>query len=82
VAAMCRLTRFATRIPGNGFNGLGGEFSGTARVRLVPATGVGAPTTGLHKRGELYVDSQGNLFPCVADSVSSNAVTWKKVVLQ
>jgi hypothetical protein len=63
--------------------GLGGEFSGaSAPIRLDPATTAGAPTSGTHKRGELYVDSQGSLFLCVADSAGTSAGTWKKVVLQ
>jgi hypothetical protein len=63
---------------------IGGNFSGSmAPIRLQPAAAAGAPTTGPHKRGEMVVDSQGNLFLCMADSTSSApAGTWKKVVLQ
>jgi hypothetical protein len=71
-----------TGVKGKSYTGLGGDFSGaTAPIRLQPATTSGAPTTGTHKRGELYVDSQGQLFLCVADSVSGNAGTWKHVHL-
>jgi hypothetical protein len=62
---------------------IGLEANGySAPLRLRPASTSGAPTTGTHKRGELFVDSQGNLFLCVADSVGTGAGTWKKVVLQ
>jgi hypothetical protein len=60
----------------------GGSFSGkTAPVWLHPSFTAGAPTSGFHRRGELYVDSQGQLFLCVADSVGGNAGTWKHVHL-
>jgi hypothetical protein len=59
-------------------SGLGSEFSGAgAPIRLDPATTPGAPSTGTHKRGELYVDSAGNLFLCVADS-AGNAGTGRR----
>jgi hypothetical protein len=63
---------------------IGGNFSGSmAPIRLQPAAAAGAPTTGTHTRGEMVVDSQGNLFLCMADSTTSTpAGTWKKVVLQ
>jgi hypothetical protein len=70
-------------VSGHSTNGLGAEFSGgKAPIRLAPAATPGAPTTGSHKRGELYVDSQGDLFLCTQDSVSGNAGKWRKVVLQ
>jgi len=73
-----------TGVQAKGYAGVGGEFSGsTAAIRLQPATTAGAPGSGQHKRGELYVDSQGSLFLCIADSTTSSpAGTWKKVVLQ
>ncbi|MBV9169203.1 MAG: hypothetical protein JOZ81_03860 [Chloroflexi bacterium] len=72
-----------TGVFGESVNGLGAEFKGgEAPVRLDPGTTAGAPTSGTHKRGELYVDSQGQLFLCVADSTSGNAGTWKQVVLK
>src|SRR5262249_55528306 len=58
-------------------SGLGAELSGgEAPVRLVPAATAGAPKAGVHKRGELYVDSQGQLFLCVADGTPGS---WKHV---
>jgi hypothetical protein len=42
----------------------------------------GAPKSGTHKRGELLVDSQGQLFLCTADSTGGNAGTWKQVTLK
>jgi hypothetical protein len=51
-----------------GTAGLGGSFDGTlAPLRLVPASTPGAPQTGLHSVGELYVDSRGNLYFCKKD---------------
>jgi len=72
-----------TGVFGQSVNGLGAEFKGgEAPLRLDPATTAGAPTSGTHKRGELYVDSKGQLFLCVADSVNGNPGTWKQVVLK
>jgi hypothetical protein len=43
----------------------GGTFSGgAAPILLIPATTVGAPTTGRHQVGELFVDKNGHLFYC------------------
>src|SRR5258708_9800018 len=39
-------------------------------------TGVGAPTTGSHAAGELWLDSTGELFAC---SVSGTPGTWAGV---
>jgi hypothetical protein len=46
--------------------GYGGRFEGgRAPLLLVPAPGTsGPPTTGKHEIGELFVDSDGNLFLC------------------
>jgi hypothetical protein len=61
-------------------NGVGGDFSGKeAPIRLGAASTPGAPTSGVHHRGELYVDSNGDLFYCKADGTPG---TWKKVSLQ
>ena len=43
-----------------------------ARI-LVPATTAGAPTTGTHATGEVYVDSAGVQFVCL---VGGSAGTW------
>jgi hypothetical protein len=55
----------------------GAEFGGKlAPIRLDPAMTSGAPSTGTHHKGELYVDSNGQLFLCIADSTNGNAGTW------
>jgi hypothetical protein len=43
---------------------------------------VGAPQSGTHVRGELYVDSTGQLWLCTADSTGGNVGTWHQVVLK
>ena len=69
-----------TGLFGRSYTGYGAELAvAQAPLRLDPATTTLAPTTGTHKRGELFVDSQGSLFLCVADGTPG---TWKKVVLQ
>ena len=60
--------------------GYGGEFAGGgAAVRLVPQSSKGHPKTGSHQRGELVVDSAGQLFLCVA---GGSPGTWRQVVLK
>jgi hypothetical protein len=62
--------------------GIGASFSGgAAPIQLAPSLTSGAPKTGTHHRGELYVDNQGQLFLCTADSTAGNAGTWKHVHL-
>jgi hypothetical protein len=69
-----------TGVAGFSNNEVGGDFAGKeAPIRLRAATTVGAPTSGLHHSGELYVDKNGDLFYCKADGTPG---TWKKVVLQ
>jgi hypothetical protein len=54
--------------------GLGGSFAGSlAPLRLVPAGTPGAPKSGAHAAGELYVDSAGNLYCCTAGGTPG---TW------
>jgi hypothetical protein len=38
---------------------------GLAPIQLVPGSATGAPTSGTHALGELYVDSDGVLYRCV-----------------
>jgi hypothetical protein len=64
----------ATGVPaGSSLLGYGGEFltddDQAAQLRLEPATSAGAPdaTTNAHKKGELYMDSEGALFVCTDD---------------
>jgi hypothetical protein len=62
---------------GEGAATIGGVFTGgRATVRLLPADGPGAPSTGTHGAGELVVDSQGHLFYCsVGESARLPEVT-------
>jgi hypothetical protein len=58
---------------------VGGEFAGKeAPIRMIKASTPGAPTSGVHHAGELYVDSAGLLFYCTADGTPG---TWHKVRL-
>jgi hypothetical protein len=62
-------------IDASSFAGTGVVASGAlAPIRLVPAaSGSGAPSTGTHQIGELYVDSVGALFYC---RTSGSPGTW------
>lgn len=42
-------------------------FGGTAPLLLGLSVTPGAPTTGVHQQGEIYVDSTGAIFQCVAN---------------
>jgi hypothetical protein len=69
-----------TAVAGVSDKGIGGFFAGKqAPIRLAAAGTAGAPTSGLHHRGELYVDSAGVLFYCTTDGTPG---TWKQVVLK
>jgi hypothetical protein len=51
---------------------------GRAQLRLVPSAAIGAPTTGVHDKGEVFTDATGSLFHCkVGDG--TNAGTWLRV---
>jgi hypothetical protein len=52
---------------------------GQAPLRLLPAETAGAPLSGDHQVGELFVDSQGNLFFCKVTGVPG---TWFKIRLE
>jgi hypothetical protein len=68
-----------TGVYGQSTSGYGGEFKGgKAQLKLAPATTAGKPT-GTHTKGEIYMDSTGTLFICVASSTSTAAAKWKKV---
>jgi hypothetical protein len=70
----------SSAVLGQSINGVGGEFiGGQAPLRLVPSATVGAPKTGIHHKGELYVDTNGDLFYCKADGTPG---VWKKVDMQ
>ena len=67
---------------GTGVAALGGAGIGVyasgerAPLRLAPAVLPGAPTTGFHERGELMVDSGGDLYFCKA---SGTPGTWRLI---
>jgi hypothetical protein len=65
-----------------GASGCGGEFRSAngSQIYLKPSfsPSAGAPTSGNHNMGELYVDSTGVLYFCVGNG---NPGTWKKVQL-
>jgi len=63
----------------NGFSntGYGGQFNGgRAPIRLASSSAVGAPTSGSHQVGELWVDNVGVLWFCKADGTPG---TWVQV---
>lgn len=62
-------------IGGISVRGYGGEFEGgKASVRLIPNDSTGAPTTGDHLSGELFMDDSGALFLCTADGTPGTFV--------
>ncbi|MGH3145598.1 MAG: hypothetical protein ACRDTR_07325 [Rubrobacter sp.] len=65
-------------VVGRNGSGYGGQFEGgKAQLFLKPKGGAaGRPTTGSHLKGELYMDSEANLFVCTADGSPG---TWKLV---
>src|SRR5262249_24419897 len=69
-----------TGLFGRSYTGYGAELAGAkAPLRLDPGQAAGAPTSGAHQRGELYVDSVGHLFLCLADGTPG---TWREVMLK
>ena len=61
----------------DGATGYAGRFEGgQAQLKLLPTSGLGAPTTNEHAKGELYMDSEAALFVCTADGRPG---TWRKV---
>jgi hypothetical protein len=64
-------------VQGPGTNTLGVKARGTrAPLQLVPAATAGAPATGTHEAGELYVDSGGDLYLC---TVAGTPGTWTRL---
>ena len=65
-------------VAGSSSSSYGGVFfsGGLAPLRLIPATTQGAPTTGAHQIGELFVDRDGNLFFCKAGGPPP---TWVRI---
>jgi hypothetical protein len=57
----------------------GGEFSGgAAQIRLVPGVTAGPPSGSSHLTGELYLDSNGDLYLCTSGGASPH---WAKLNL-
>ncbi len=54
-------------VSGQSVDGYGMKAQGgLAPIQLLPATSSGAPTSGAHALGELYVDNKGVLYRCAA----------------
>jgi hypothetical protein len=50
---------------GESVSGYGGVFKGgQAPLRLIPASTGGAPTTGIHQTGEIWLDKDGKIWVC------------------
>src|SRR5438128_3258550 len=57
----------ATGVSASGSTGVGGSFAGgRAPITLSPAGAPGAPTTGAHAKGDVWVDSRGTQWICTA----------------
>src|SRR5215212_903835 len=70
----------STGILGGPGGGIGGQFKGgRAQVMLEPNDSSGSPETGEHDKGELFMDSEADLFVCVASSTATAGAKWKKV---
>jgi hypothetical protein len=64
-------------VSGTSAKGYGGVFKGgRAPLRLMPGTQAGAPTSGTHYKGELYLDKEAALFICTANGTPGS---WKLV---
>jgi hypothetical protein len=64
-------------IHGSSTSGYGGSFEGgKAQLFLKPKSTAGRPTSGTHVKGEIYLDSRGAVFVCVAGGTPG---TWRKV---
>jgi hypothetical protein len=64
-------------IRGTSTSGYGGLFEGgRTQLELVPMATAGKPTSGAHTKGEVYMDSNGSLFVCVATGTSGS---WRKI---
>ncbi|HXY46160.1 MAG TPA: hypothetical protein VEH29_18385 [Acidimicrobiales bacterium] len=64
---------------GGSDNGIGGYFQGgRAPLLLAPSSSAGAPTSGDHSKGEIYVDSDGAVFVCTVGD-GSDVGTWQQL---
>jgi hypothetical protein len=65
---------FSFAVFGNSQNGVGvAAAGGLAQLFLLPGDFSGAPSQGIHSLGEVYADSMGRHFLCVADGTPG---TW------
>lgn len=61
-------------VSGYSVNGYGVyAYGGVAPLLLIPSSTAGAPTSGFHQLGEVYVDSAGTFYRCV---VAGTPGTW------
>ena len=68
-----------TAVAGTSGSGYGGVFTGgLAPLQLGLGGATGAPTTGTHAVGDLYLDSAATMWVCVAPGTPG---TWKQVVV-
>jgi hypothetical protein len=81
----CGVTGQADDVQGIGVRGMSKHGygatlqGGRAPLRLLPAETAGAPTSGDHEVGELFVDSNGDLFFCKVKSTPGMPATWVKI---
>ncbi|HEV2237599.1 MAG TPA: hypothetical protein VGR57_13140, partial [Ktedonobacterales bacterium] len=76
-AGVIGLSNSGPGVAGSSATGLGASFmGGLAPLLLSPGVAVGAPTTGTHARGEIYVDSGATLWVCVT---AGTAGTWARL---
>lgn len=71
-------------VSGNSVGGYGGDFAGgLAPLHLKSGSTPGRPTDNSpqHQQGELYIDSNGTLFLCIASGVPGPN-NWVQVVVQ
>jgi hypothetical protein len=73
------LSGSGTGVFGASSTGYGGVFSGPNAPLWLSTGGVpGAPTSGLHNQGEIYLDSTATLWVCIVGD-RSNVGTWVRV---
>jgi hypothetical protein len=67
-------------VVGSSVSGVGGLFAGgTAPVQLFPSEVPGAPTSGAHQLGQIWLDSSGILWVCITQGTPGNWVRLTSV---
>jgi len=67
-------------VSGSSSSGRGGVFTGgAAQIALTPAPTTGAPTMDPHKAGDLFLDTDANLYICTK---SGSPGTWVRVMTE